>query len=150
MEKRQLQLNATNVFAIGTREGYKFETTKGERTISDLWGIPLTDEGKNNGYDLTTLYRNLKSAISYTNADDDFLEEVTAQSEREKQARKTLENKLEIVATIILYKKEKAKEIKNQSLEKARAELAKKLLEERKLSEMNNLSDDELAKLAGK
>ncbi|ALY07175.1 hypothetical protein VmeM32_00189 [Vibrio phage vB_VmeM-32] len=120
-------------FVEAVKHGLTFATSRGQRTISEMWTLPLTG---NNGYNLDVISRELLSELRKTQ-EESLVVETT-------KANRELQVKLEILKFIIDDKKaEKAakrleieKAEKRRELQEAIVETKKKMYKEKTLEEL--------------
>lgn len=79
------------MFEKASRKKYRFDSTKGELTVEQLWDLPLQSR---NGCDLDDIAKGLNAELK-TSAEESFVEVVSSPRKTE------LEDKFEIVKHII-------------------------------------------------
>lgn len=117
-----------NIFEIAAREKYTY-TFRGQIKTEDLYDLKVTD--------LDTIYKGLKSDLGKL-SEDSLLE--TSDSEE----RETINNKIEIVKTVVAYKQELAEQAKNAKATREQKQMLKTLIAEKKNEELKGKSVDEL------
>ena len=98
-----------NIFEHATRTKLRFESTKGELSVENLWDLPLTSR---TGFDLDTLAKGIARDMR-NNQEESFVTTSGASAQM-----RTLELKLEILKHIIAFKLAEA-EKKEQAASKA-------------------------------
>lgn len=125
-----------SVFETATRKKYRFPSSKGELTTEQLWDLPLSHSSN---FDLDTVAKTVNGLLK--DASEESFVKVTPNVKRTE-----LENKLEVVKTVIAVKVEEARRATDA---KARAEKRAKLLEAisaKDDEEISKKSKDELLK----
>lgn len=127
-----------NLFEIASRKAYRFPSVKGDLSIEHLWQLPLQSK---TGTDLDSVAQGLDDALqkagksSFVNTGGN-------------PAKTELTNKLEIVKHIISVKIAESEAAREAARNAEVRERAKEVLAKRADQKLENLSDEELARLA--
>lgn len=123
-----------NLFLQATREKFRFESTKGDLSVEQLWDLPLTSR---TGFDLDTVAKavnaNLKSSNeeSFVNASNN-------------PAVSRLQAQLEVVKAIIEVKLAQAEATKKRAEKIAERQRLMEVLHSKKDQELQGLSVEEI------
>jgi len=127
----------SNVFEIATREKLRFDTSRGQVTVEDLWDMPL--QGKNqDDFSLDEIAIALDKAIK-EGGHTSFVSKKT-------RSTKILEIKLEVVKTIIEYNLQKIEDSKNRLDKKAKKEKLLALKAKKQDAALEELSEEDIDK----
>lgn len=130
-------------FELAARNKFRFEAgvTSQVFTLEDLYDLPLTST-RSNQASLETVGKFIYSQLQ--EAKNDGFSISTTKSSRVC----VLEQKLELVRHVISVKQEENKAKVQAKQEKDRKELIKRLIAEKEMDDLKNMSLDELKKLA--
>ena len=123
-----------NLFLQATREKFRFESSKGDLSVEQLWDLPLTSR---TGFDLDTVAKavnaNLKSSNeeSFVNASNN-------------PAVSRLQAQLEVVKAIIEVKLAQAEATKKRAEKVAERQRLMEVLHSKKDQELQGLSVEEI------
>lgn len=123
-----------NLFLQATREKFRFESSKGDLSVEQLWDLPLTSR---TGFDLDTVAKavnaNLKSSNeeSFVNASNN-------------PAVSRLQAQLEVVKAIIEVKLAQAEATKKRAEKMAERQRLMEVLHSKKDQELQGLSVEEI------
>lgn len=130
-------MNIEKLFEIASREKYRFDSTKGQLAVEDLWRLPLKSKSGQASLDDIA-----KSLHSQSKNDDDisFVDENV-------KSDPTIQNKFELVKYIIqvLLAEQKAKITALDNAEKKRE--IQQVLAERQGAALKGKSDEELREM---
>lgn len=123
-----------NIFEKATRNAIRFETTRGNITVEDLWNLPLTSRGSNPSLDdiAKAINRQIKAE-----EEESFVVKASPKNSE-------LSLKLDIVKHIISVKLEEAEKAKSASEIKAKREKLLELLEKKQDESLSSLSIEEI------
>ena len=123
-----------NIFEQATRRAIRFESTKGDLSVEQLWDLPLQSR---NQFDLDTIAKTVNRQLN------DVTEESFV-SVRENPAKETLSLKLELVKHIISVKLQEAEEARNRANKASEKEKLLRLLDEKQNEALRALTPEEL------
>jgi len=123
-----------NIFEQATRRAIRFESTKGDLSVEQLWDLPLQSR---NQFDLDTVAKTVNRQLN------DVTEESFV-SVRENPAKETLSLKLEIVKHIISVKLQEAEEARNRANKASEKEKLLRLLDEKQNEALRALTPEEI------
>ena len=123
-------MTTPNLFEIATRRKFRFETTRGNLTIEELWDLSIESLDRI----AVALHKKVNSeeTVSFVNTS--------------KKANTGDELKLEIVLHVINVRVSEASESRERQLKAERARTIRDELERRKEDAIKTKSDEELAK----
>ena len=123
------------LFEIATRENYRFESSKGLLSISDLWRLPLLNK---HGPSLQSV------AVAINRSIQGSGEEMFVHTEQASPELKTLRTKLEVVKRIIEVREAEAllAKVKNTRLQEKQVLL--EVLEKKEVEALSALSAEEI------
>jgi len=124
-----------NIFEQATRRALRFESSKGELSVEQLWDLPLQSR---NQFDLDTVAKTVNRQLN------DVTEESFV-STRENAAKATLTLKLELIKHIIAVKLQEVDEAHNRANKASEKEKLLRLLEEKQNESLRSLTADEIA-----
>jgi hypothetical protein len=127
------------MFEIAARDKYRFETSRGEIMVEDLYDLPLKTK-RTNSISLDAIARNLYIGIKEE-------DEISFVDSVPNTARIEMENKLEIVKYIIKMKKEELAEKQRRIEAKGKNDLIDKIIIEKEQDSLKELSIEDLKKL---
>lgn len=123
-----------NLFLTATRKKYRFESSRGELTVEQLWDMPLASR---NGFDLDTVAKAVNRELKGME-EDSFVER------RSNPRRNDLENMLELIKTVIAVKQDdNKKKTEAQARETLKIKLREKI-EAKKDQQLGDMSIEEL------
>lgn len=123
-----------DLFITASRRKFRFASERGDLTVEQLWDMPLTARS---GFDLNNVARGVNNELKGL-AEESFVETST------NPRRKTLEQMLEIVKTVIATKQAEAKAATETAAKSAlRAKLAE-TIERKKDEKLGSASIEEL------
>jgi hypothetical protein len=123
-----------DLFITASRRKFRFASERGDLTVEQLWDMPLTAR---TGFDLNNVARGVNNELKGL-AEESFVETST------NPRRKTLEQMLEIVKTVIATKQAEAKAATETAAKSAlRAKLAE-TIERKKDEKLGSASIEEL------
>jgi len=123
-----------NLFITASRRKFRFASERGDLTVEQLWDLPLTAKS---GFDLNNVARGVNNELKGL-AEESFVETST------NPRRKTLEQMLEIVKTVIATKQAESKAATDAAAKAAlRAKLAE-AIERKKDEKLGSASIEEL------
>ena len=117
-----------NIFEIAVREKYTYNF-RGLIKTEDLYDLKLTD--------LDTIYKGLKSDLAQL-GEDSLIDSVDT------EAKETINNKIEIVKAVVLYKIEVKKNLEEAKAKAETKRRLKDLIAQKKNEELEGKSLDEL------
>ena len=117
-----------NIFEIAVREKYTYNF-RGLIKTEDLYDLKLTD--------LDTIYKGLKSDLAQL-GEDSLIDSVDT------EAKETINNKIEIVKAVVLYKIEVKKSLEEAKTKAETKRRLKDLIAQKKNEELEGKSLDEL------
>lgn len=117
-----------NIFEIAVREKYTYNF-RGLIKTEDLYDLKLTD--------LDTIYKSLKSDLAQL-GEDSLIDSVDT------EAKETINNKIEIVKAVVLYKIEVKKNLEEAKAKAETKRRLKDLIAQKKNEELEGKSLDEL------
>ena len=123
-----------NIFEQATRRAIRFESTKGDLSVEQLWDLPLQSR---NQFDLDTIAKTVNRQLN------DVTEESFV-SVRENPAKETLSLKLELVKHIISVKLQEAEEARNRANKASEKEKLLRLLDEKQNEALRALTPEEI------
>ena len=123
-----------NIFEQATRRAIRFESTKGDLSVEQLWDLPLQSR---NQFDLDTVAKTVNRQLN------DVTEESFV-SVRENPAKETLSLKLELVKHIISVKLQEAEEARNRANKASEKEKLLRLLDEKQNEALRALTPEEI------
>ena len=123
-----------NIFEQATRRAIRFESTKGDLSVEQLWDLPLQSR---NQFDLDTIAKAVNRQLN------DVTEESFV-SVRENPAKETLSLKLELVKHIISVKLQEAEEARNRANKASEKEKLLRLLDEKQNEALRALTPEEI------
>ena len=123
-----------NIFEQATRRAIRFESTKGDLSVEQLWDLPLQSR---NQFDLDTVAKTVNRQLN------DVTEESFV-SVRENPAKETLSLKLELVKHIISVKLQEAEEARNRANRASEKEKLLRLLDEKQNEALRALTPEEI------
>ena len=123
-----------NIFEQATRRAIRFESTKGDLSVEQLWDLPLQSR---NQFDLDTIAKTVNRQLN------DVTEESIV-SVRENPAKETLSLKLELVKHIISVKLQEAEEARNRANRASEKEKLLRLLDEKQNEALRALTPEEI------
>lgn len=128
-----------NLFELATRNAYRFESSKGNLSVEDLWQLPLTSRGNNTSLD--DVAKNIYSQLKASEEISFVVKQPTANA--------TLQNKLDIVKHIIQVKMAEAEAAKVKADKAAEKAKLLDILARKQEQSLEQASEEELlAKLA--
>jgi hypothetical protein len=123
-----------DLFITASRRKFRFASERGDLTVEQLWDMPLTAKS---GFDLNNVARGVNNELKGL-AEESFVETST------NPRRKTLEQMLEIVKTVIATKQAESKAATESAAKAAlRAKLAE-AIERKKDEKLDSASIEEL------
>ena len=123
-----------NIFEQATRRAIRFESTKGDLSVEQLWDLPLQSR---NQFDLDTVAKTVNRQLNAV-TEESFV------SVRENPAKETLSLKLEIVKHIISVKLQEAEEARNRANKASEKEKLLRLLDEKQNEALRALTPEEI------
>lgn len=117
-----------NIFEIAVREKYTYNF-RGLIKTEDLYDLKLTD--------LDAIYKGLKSDLAQL-GEDSLIDSVDT------EAKETINNKIEIVKAVVLYKSEVKKNLEEAKAKAETKRRLKDLIAQKKNEELEGKSLDEL------
>lgn len=123
-----------NIFEQATRRAIRFESSKGDLSVEQLWDLPLQSR---NQFDLDTVAKTVNRQLN------DVTEESFV-SVRENPAKETLSLKLELVKHIISVKLQEAEEARNRANKASEKEKLLRLLDEKQNEALRALTPEEI------
>ena len=117
-----------NIFEIAVREKYTYNF-RGLIKTEDLYDLKLTD--------LDAIYKGLKSDLAQL-GEDSLIDSVDT------EAKETINNKIEIVKAVVLYKSEVKKSLEEAKTKAETKRRLKDLIAQKKNEELEGKSLDEL------
>ena len=123
-----------NIFEQATRRAIRFESTKGDLSVEQLWDLPLQSR---NQFDLDTIAKTVNRQLNAV-TEESFV------SVRENPAKETLSLKLEIVKHIISVKLQEAEEARNRANKASEKEKLLRLLDEKQNEALRALTPEEI------
>jgi len=129
----------SNLFEIATRNRYRFDTTKGQLSVEDLWSLPLT--ARQGGVSLDSIAIDIHRQLQ-------ALGTVSFVSDNVSDGRVTeLNNQLEIVKHVIQYKKAEIQAKTDRVAREERREQIQAILQDKKDAALRDLPVEELERL---
>ena len=125
-----------NLFLQATREKFRFESSKGDLSVEQLWDLPLTSR---TGFDLDTVAKAVNSDLKGAN-EESFVNTTN------NPAVSRLQNKLEVVKAIIEIKLAEAEAAKKRAEKAAERQRLMGVLHSKKDQELQGLSVEEIEK----
>ena len=123
-----------NIFEQATRRAIRFESTKGDLSVEQLWDLPLQSR---NQFDLDTVAKTVNRQLNAV-TEESFV------SVRENPAKETLSLKLELVKHIISVKLQEAEEARNRANKASEKEKLLRLLDEKQNEALRALTPEEI------
>lgn len=123
-----------NIFEQATRRAIRFESTKGDLSVEQLWDLPLQSR---NQFDLDTIAKTVNRQLNAV-TEESFV------SVRENPAKETLSLKLELVKHIISVKLQEAEEARNRANKASEKEKLLRLLDEKQNEALRALTPEEI------
>lgn len=121
-----------SIFKQATKQGIRFNTSKGLLSVEQLWGLSMTR--------LATIVRGLKKELEKNNDDDlSFLDEASAPVDKELQLR------FDVAKAIYLDIKTERDAVRDEAAKKARNQKIMALIAEKEEEGLKNLTKEELA-----
>lgn len=128
--------NVGSMFVTALRSKLRFQSTKGELSVEQLWELPLRGNGD----------FNLDSVAKATNKALNAASEESFVETKKSQAQSRLELSLDIVKYVIETKLEEEAETKRRADNKLEKEKLLKILAEKQDGKLSELSEKELQK----
>jgi hypothetical protein len=122
-----------------TRQKYRFDSPNGKLSIEDLWDLPLTSTTKTNQANLDDIGLALKRQLKETSDEESLVRPVTRKNT-------DLQNKFEIVKSIITIKMAERDEAAATSARKAEKQKLLEILDRRQDKDLENLPVEDLKK----
>lgn len=123
-----------NLFLQATREKFRFQSSKGDLSVEQLWDLPLTSR---TGFDLDTVAKAVNSDLKGAN-EESFVNTTN------NPAVSRLQNKLEVVKAIIEIKLVEAEAAKKRAEKAAERQRLMEVLHSKKDQELQGLSVEEI------
>ena len=123
-----------NLFLQATREKFRFESTKGDLSVEQLWDLPLTSR---TGFDLDTVAKAVNADLKASN-EESFV------NVNNNPAVSRLQAKLEVVKAIIEVKLAQAEATKKRAEKAAERQRLMEVLHSKKDQELQGLSVEEI------
>src|SRR5580700_3670744 len=125
---------ATNIFEYATRNKIRFQSSKGELSVEQLWDVPLRSR---DDFNLNSIAKAASDALKSA-SEENFVE--TART----PAHDRLEIVLEIVKHVIGFRLDQEEAAKKRADNRAKKELLLKALSEKQAGRMSEMSEKEL------
>ena len=125
-----------NLFLQATREKFRFQSSKGDLSVEQLWDLPLTSR---TGFDLDTVAKAVNSDLKGAN-EESFVNTTN------NPAVSRLQSKLEVVKAIIEIKLAEAEATKKRVEKAAERQRLMEVLHSKKDQELQGLSVEEIEK----
>jgi hypothetical protein len=125
-----------NLFLQATREKFRFQSSKGDLSVEQLWDLPLTSR---TGFDLDTVAKAVNADLKGAN-EESFV------NTSNNPAVSRLQAKLELVKAIIEIKLAEADAAKKRSEKAAERQRLMEVLHSKKDQELQGLSVEEIEK----
>ena len=123
-----------NLFLQATREKFRFESSKGELSVEQLWDLPLTSR---TGFDLDTVAKAVNANLKSSN-EESFV------NVSNNPAVSRLQAQLEVVKAIIEVKLAQAEATKKRVEKAAERQRLMEVLHSKKDQELQGLSVEEI------
>lgn len=123
-----------NLFLQATREKFRFESSKGDLSVEQLWDLPLTSR---TGLDLDTVAKAVNADLKASN-EESFV------NANNNPAVSRLQAKLEVVKAIIEVKLAQAEATKKRAEKAAERQRLMEVLHSKKDQELQGLSVEEI------
>lgn len=123
-----------NLFLQATREKFRFESTKGDLSVEQLWDLPLTSR---TGFDLDTVAKAVNANLKSSN-EESFV------NVSNNPAVSRLQAQLEVVKAIIEVKLAQAEAAKKRAEKAAERQRLMEVLHSKKDQELQGLSVEEI------
>ena len=123
-----------NLFLQATREKFRFESSKGDLSVEQLWDLPLTSR---TGFDLDTVAKAVNADLKSSN-EESFV------NASNNPAVSRLQAKLEVVKAIIEVKLAQAEATKKHAEKVAERQRLMEVLHSKKDQELQGLSVEEI------
>ena len=123
-----------NLFLQATREKFRFESSKGDLSVEQLWDLPLTSR---TGFDLDTVAKAVNADLKASN-EESFV------NVNNNPAVSRLQAKLEVVKAIIEVKLAQAEATKKRAEKAAERQRLMEVLHSKKDQELQGLSVEEI------
>ena len=123
-----------NLFLQATREKFRFESSKGDLSVEQLWDLPLTSR---TGFDLDTVAKAVNANLKSSN-EESFV------NVNNNPAVSRLQAKLEVVKAIIEVKLAQAEATKKRAEKVAERQRLMEVLHSKKDQELQGLSVEEI------
>ena len=123
-----------NLFLIATREKFRFESSKGDLSVEQLWDLPLTSR---TGFDLDTVAKAVNANLKSSN-EESFV------NVSNNPAVSRLQAQLEVVKAIIEVKLAQAEATKKRAEKAAERQRLMEVLHSKKDQELQGLSVEEI------
>ena len=123
-----------NLFLQATREKFRFESSKGDLSVEQLWDLPLTSR---TGFDLDTVAKAVNADLKTSN-EESFV------NVNNNPAVSRLQAKLEVVKAIIEVKLAQAEATKKRAEKVAERQRLMEVLHSKKDQELQGLSVEEI------
>ena len=123
-----------NLFLQATREKFRFESSKGDLSVEQLWDLPLTSR---TGFDLDTVAKAVNANLKSSN-EESFVNVSNNPTVSRLQAQ------LEVVKAIIEVKLVQAEAAKKRALRLAERQRLMEVLHSKKDQELQGLSVEEI------
>jgi hypothetical protein len=125
-----------NIFELASRQNLEFPTVRGNVTVNQLWGIPLTAK---NGFSLDDIYRTAKREL------DALTEDSLVQTSRN-PVKAVLELQIAIIKHIAGVRQEEAAAAVSAAEKKQRLEKLTDALSRKQDAALEDMSEEELRK----
>ena len=123
-----------NLFLQATREKFRFESSKGDLSVEQLWDLPLTSR---TGFDLDTVAKAVNANLKSSN-EESFV------NVSNNPAVSRLQAQLEVVKAIIEVKLVQAEAAKKRAEKTAERQRLMEVLHSKKDQELQGLSVEEI------
>lgn len=123
-----------NLFLQATREKFRFESSKGDLSVEQLWDLPLTSR---TGFDLDTIAKAVNANLKSSN-EESFV------NVSNNPAVSRLQAQLEVVKAIIEVKLAQAEAAKKRAEKAAERQRLMEVLHSKKDQELQGLSVEEI------
>ena len=123
-----------NLFLQATREKFRFESSKGDLSVEQLWDLPLTSR---TGFDLDTVAKAVNANLKSSN-EESFV------NVSNNPAVSRLQAQLEVVKAIIEIKLAQAEAAKKRAEKAAERQRLMEVLHSKKDQELQGLSVEEI------
>lgn len=133
---RELKMSANNMFEIATRTKLRFQSTKGELSIEQLWDVPLRSK---DDFNLDTVAKTVNKALK-TISEESFV------STKKSTAQTKQEMALDIVKYVIQTKLDEEDAAATRAANKVKKEKLLAILAEKQDGKLSELSEKELQK----